>query len=153
MASEQDKPGSHAARVLLNRIRLSASVPRAVALLAWARLQLRSVVGRDIAERNRRIRQSCREAGMPDPDDAALLAQVRSVIPFTAKRVPWRSDCLVQALAGQEWLAARGIASRIVIGVENTEETGFGAHAWLAHGDSVVLGGSVSKFSVLLDDR
>ncbi|MET4131835.1 hypothetical protein ABIE62_000951 [Porphyrobacter sp. MBR-155] len=67
-----------------------------------------------------------------------------------AARVPWRSDCLVQALAGQRWLARLSIPSEIVVGTAKLANGQFDAHAWLRHGDRVVLGGDISRFQPLL---
>jgi hypothetical protein len=67
-------------------------------------------------------------------------------IPRMAKRVPWRSDCLVQALAGQAWLAAGGIASEIRVGVGKPDAHLFEAHAWLIAGGHVLLGGDVTRY-------
>ena len=61
-------------------------------------------------------------------------------------RVPWRSDCLVQALAAQHWLASRGIGSSIHLGVKPSEAP-IDAHAWLKVGDRIVLGGDVADYS------
>jgi len=61
-------------------------------------------------------------------------------------RVPWRSDCLVQALAAQHWLASMGIGSSIHLGVKPSEAP-INAHAWLKVGDRVVLGGDVADYS------
>lgn len=61
-------------------------------------------------------------------------------------RVPWRSDCLVQALAAQHWLAAKGIGSTIHMGVKPSGAP-LDAHAWLKVGDRTVLGGDVAGYS------
>ncbi|MCL6682823.1 lasso peptide biosynthesis B2 protein [Sphingomonas alba] len=61
-------------------------------------------------------------------------------------RVPWRSDCLVQALAAQHWLASMGIGSSIHLGVKPSEAP-IDAHAWLKVGDRILLGGDVADYS------
>ena len=61
-------------------------------------------------------------------------------------RVPWRSDCLVQALAAQRWLASLGIGSAIHLGVKPSESP-IDAHAWLMVGDRIVLGGEVADYA------
>jgi len=61
-------------------------------------------------------------------------------------RVPWRSDCLVQALAAQHWLAGRGIGSTIHLGVKASEAP-IDAHAWLKVGKRVILGGDVADYA------
>jgi len=53
-----------------------------------------------------------------------------------AARVPWRSDC---------------IPSEIVVGAAKAANGQFNAHAWLRHGDRIVLGGDISRFQPLLE--
>lgn len=60
---------------------------------------------------------------------------------------------MIQAIAAQNWLAAKGLPSEIRIGVERPEATGFGAHAWLVHGEDVVTGGDVARYVVLLSSE
>ena len=51
-----------------------------------------------------------------------------------ASRTPWESSCLVQVLAAQRMLQARGIGGVFYIGAaigESPAEPGFAAHAWL----------------------
>ncbi len=77
-------------------------------------------------------------------------SRVAFFIPRIAQRVPWRSDCLVQALAGQSWLRAEGICSEIVVGTARSTDGTFEAHAWLRHGNDVILGGDIARFEPLL---
>ena len=74
------------------------------------------------------------------------LDRVAFAIRAMAARVPWRSDCLIQALAAQHWLASRGIGSTIHLGVRPSEAP-IDAHAWLKVGDRVVLGGDVAGYA------
>jgi hypothetical protein len=68
-----------------------------------------------------------------------------------ALRVPWRTTCLVQAVAGYLLLKRRGIAATIRFGVTKNED-GLAAHAWLIVGDQTVLGGEVAPgFKPLAD--
>ncbi len=78
----------------------------------------------------------------------ALLERVAYAVPIMGLRVPWRSDCVVQALAARRWLARGGIGSRVCIGVRNDAD-GFQAHAWLKVGDRIVTGGDVSAYAEL----
>lgn len=61
-------------------------------------------------------------------------------------RMPWRSDCLVQALAARRWLGGAGIDAALCIGVRS-EALGFEAHAWLIAGDITVTGGDSSSYA------
>ncbi|MFW5634109.1 MAG: lasso peptide biosynthesis B2 protein [Erythrobacter sp.] len=120
--------------------------------LARARVLLSRIRPGDIMQRNARV--AAREAALArTPDDAAtnrLCGEMAFAITRMALRVPWRSDCLVQALAGQNWLARQAVASEIVVGTARGREGTFEAHAWLSRGSTVLLGGNVDRFNPLL---
>lgn len=78
----------------------------------------------------------------------SLVARVAYVVPLMGARVPWRSDCLVQALAARHWLSRASIPSDLCIGVRK-DELGFEAHAWLKVGDQIVIGGDTSTYAEL----
>lgn len=82
-----------------------------------------------------------------DAHQAKLIDRVAFAIPRVARRVPWRADCLVQALAAQSWLRRRGIATTLVFGARKPTAADFEAHAWLKVGDRIVIGGEVSGYS------
>jgi hypothetical protein len=88
------------------------------------------------------------EAKALTPSQQALLDRVAYAVPIMGLRVPWRSDCVVQALAAKRWLARGGIAAHVCIGVRK-EEQGFEAHAWLTVGKRVVTGGDISTYAEL----
>lgn len=126
---------------------------RAAKELAAARLTLQRIRPRDVLERNRRAAQAAaRAAQSPDPPETARQCdEVAFFINRMAARVPWRADCLVQALAGQNWLMRRGIASEIVVGTAKRETGAFESHAWLRCGGRVLLGGDISTYLPMLD--
>ena len=115
---------------------------RGIICLGRARLIHRAMMPADLM----RLTQ---EAGRGEGQDSALAERVARAIPRAASLVPWRSDCFVQALAGQAWLAAHGVGSRLFIGVRK-DARGFTAHAWLRHGDVTVTGGDFSTYSPVL---
>ena len=79
----------------------------------------------------------------------ALVERIAFVVPRVASRVPWKSDCLVQALAAQRWLRAARVKSTLSIGVRQLHEAGFEAHAWLSVGNMLVTGGDIAGFDPL----
>lgn len=120
--------------------------------LARARLHLVRLDARDIAMRNRQAAaQAAAAHGGKAGDPSRQAAMVAWFIPRIARRVPWRSDCLVQAIAAQHWLASLAIASEIVIGVRRPADSELAAHAWLQSCGMVITGGDISEFTVLLD--
>lgn len=80
------------------------------------------------------------------PVEDALVGRIAYVIPRVAARVPWRADCLVQAMAAKKWLASRGIESLIHFGVPKEKPSAFEAHAWLTVGTTIVTGGDISGY-------
>lgn len=68
-----------------------------------------------------------------------------------AAHMPWRTTCLVRAIAGALMLQRRRIPSIIRFGV-NRADGGLSAHAWLLVGDTIVLGGEIApEFAPLAD--
>ena len=125
-------------------LRLARFAPRAVFELARARITFASISMREIQARN----AAHNGAEISEPA-AALIGWIAYVIPRAAHRMPFRADCLVQALAAQRWLAAHGIGSSIVIGAERPADGPFAAHAWLECGTSVITGGETRQYTVL----
>lgn len=122
---------------------------RALGELIRARIAFARLHAKEIPLRNR----LSREAAQSEPAiSQTSLARISYVLPRLSDRLPWRSDCLVQAIAGQNWLSAYGAASEIQIGVEHPEGGAFGAHAWLISGETVVTGGDIEKYNLILSD-
>ncbi len=135
-------------------------VARALCELLRARIVLVRIKARDIARLNSAAQRSAaqhsagqavvvtRRNSAAHPD---AVARVAFIVPLLARYVPWRSDCLVQALAGQHWLARSGIPSEIVVGTAKSADGVFEAHAWLRQGERIVLGGDIARFRPLLE--
>lgn len=129
------------------------NVWRATRALASARLSLPRVKPVDVLARNRLIAERvAHHDRAPDKGDIPQLCDETSfLIRRMAKSVPWRSDCLVQALAGQELLAEAGVATEIVVGTAKKADGMFLSHAWLRQEERIVLGGDVSEYDPLLE--
>ncbi len=117
----------------------------AVCELALARVRHGRAEARDLLGANlQQAGPTDRPAAAPD---AALIGRVTYLIPRIARRMPWRSDCLIQALAAQRWLARSGIASSIRIGTRTSRAKGFEAHAWLVADEQIVTGWDIEHFA------
>jgi len=132
---------------------LLAGSGEALVEIALARLKLRHVATGQIPKLNANARQQGRGPEDSARNDEVHVRRIAWIVPRLSKRVPWRADCLVQAIAARRMLLRRGVASRIVLGVETGPETGFGAHAWLAYGETVVTGGEVDRYAVLIGNE
>ena len=119
---------------------------------------VRAVIELAIARRHLGLRTARDLVSQPDPKRGQIaiagvqrrIDRVAWAIPRMAARVPWRSDCLVQAIAARRWLAVQGIATDLWIGTRTSDAAGFQAHAWLCHGAVVVTGGDIAGYVPLL---
>ena len=77
--------------------------------------------------------------------------KIASAIGVVSRRLPGLRNCLVQALAGQVFLARQGHISQIRIGVARKQDGQFQAHAWVEYAGQIIIGGGagVSQFTVL----
>ena len=142
----------HGTLQLLGRIvRLGPAVwcdcARAVVELAWANRRLGSQTAHELLT----LPPGGPGPSPASPSQAALVARVAFVIPRVGAYVPWRSDCLIQALAAQRWLASRAIAAEICIGVRRPPDQQLDAHAWLKAGDTLVTGGDITVYTPLYE--
>ena len=123
---------------------------RAVFELALANRRLDATAARELLATPPASR-SAGQSRAPSQAQADVIARVAFIVPRVGASLPWRSDCLVQALAARRWLAGHGIGSDICIGVRKPEDDEFGAHAWLKVGDQVVTGGDISSYAALIE--
>lgn len=141
-SSPADHPLPRTRGALLLRPDLWLAVLRAGGELAWARYRLARCETRELLQA-----PAPRLHHRPRHHQAALVAWA---IPRVAARVPWRADCLVQALAARRWLHGCGVDSELYLGTRKDRPAGFEAHAWLCVEGRVVTGGDISGFVPLL---
>ena len=75
-----------------------------------------------------------------NPEDAGKAGNIGWAIRAAAAYAPWKNSCLVQVIAAQKMMRARGIGGAIYLGATRGREDEFAAHAWLKHGDTFVTG-------------
>jgi hypothetical protein len=125
---------------------LSRDGARAVEAAAWlavARLAVKALPFRVLAKRLGAQHEQTPTAPTGDP----ALPRVAWAVAAAARRLPWRTECLEQALAARTMLRRRGIASTLYLGVAKDPVV---AHAWLRAGDLNVTGGrDVSRYAVV----
>ena len=127
---------------------------RAFCELARARWRLRKIGPREIQNGNWDAGQAASVQSAPCDKDLKLsIEHISFVVPRIAAYLPWRADCLVQAIAAQNWLLSENISSEIIVGVRNSQHDGFNAHAWLRCGNAVIIGGDVSGYETLLESN
>lgn len=117
--------------------------------LVRARIIFARLAAKAIPQRNRAAAEHARGR---EPIEPRTLARLSYVLPRLSDRLPWRSDCLIQAIAAQNWLSAMGAAGEIQIGIEHPEGGDFGAHAWLMYEDQVITGGDIERYQPILTE-
>jgi hypothetical protein len=118
---------------------------RAAFALGRARLQLPHIKAADL-QQMKNVQEQINHTACPAPQVADWIARVTWAIPRAAKFVPWRSDCLVQAQAGHNWLSRQNIQSTFELGARKLPNGKMDAHAWLICEGEIVTGGDISTF-------
>ena len=129
------------------RLRTARDLLAAVGYLAWARHRLARMVPSALA------RNQPGSETVLSPQDIELARRVGLALSRASSRVPWRSDCLVQALAAERWLGTLGVPTVLWIGTRKDEQSQYHFHAWVKAGNLVVTGGDIDAYAPLLGDR
>ena len=79
------------------------------------------------------------------------LLRLSWAIGAAAARIPWRSDCLLQAMAADRWLRRCGMQPEFFLGVAKDAGGQLEAHAWLRCGDAMVTGADDRNFTHLIE--
>jgi Transglutaminase-like superfamily len=87
---------------------------------------------------------------IPECSAAESVRSIAWAVRSAAARLPVRTTCLVDALAGEAMLARRDVACELRFGVRSAPGV-FSAHAWIEHEGAVVLGAveDLADYSVL----
>lgn len=118
-------------------------------LLAVARL---GIIGMPFSVLRRaldRAGRMCRPH--PGGTSESSVARLAWAVAAAARRVPFRSTCLVESLAADAMLRRHGYASEIRFGVRLPSGGALAAHAWVEHQGAVVFGAvhELAEYSVL----
>jgi len=83
-------------------------------------------------------------------DGACAAQQIVWAIEKAARLIA-RSNCLIQALAGQALLIRYGYKPCLIVGVARDEDLGFEAHAWVTSEGQILIGGChTSRYATIL---
>ena len=106
--------------------------------LAFARLAVWTLPFRAISRL-----YGLREGETPAQNSKSDCTDITWALRSVAARAPWKSTCLVQALAGAAVLKQREIPVSLVLGVKKQGAGAemLAAHAWLVSGTRCVIGG------------
>lgn len=71
--------------------------------------------------------------------------RVAGAVRYAARRLPWHSRCLVQAVAAKKMLRARGLGGTLCLGVRREEDREVSSHAWLQVDGFPLVGGRAAR--------
>jgi hypothetical protein len=118
----------------------------AICELAAARVWLAFASERGVVDW---VRRSGAGAAAPG-GDAVDLAALSWALSVSARRVPWRADCLVAALAAIRWLRRLRLTPEAFVGVAKTADGAFVAHAWVRCAHQPVVGAGAAEFVAII---
>ena len=78
------------------------------------------------------------------------LVHLSWAIAVAARHVPWRADCLIQAMAANRCLSRHGIRPEFFVGVDKEAGGALFSHAWLTCGDQLLTGPGFERFHVII---
>jgi len=112
----------------------------AVVAVALARVAVRLVPMRRTA-RLLKLKAGETAAGL-EPAQVHDANAVGWAVRAAAARMPWRTTCLMEALAASALLRRRRIPATLYLGVatDGSAADGIAAHAWLCCGETIVVG-------------
>ena len=105
--------------------------------LLLARIRFLTKSAKTIVDDLRRSQPGSIESAASNAVDPELLSWAIGV---AARYVPWRSDCLIQAMAADRWLRRHNIEPDFFLGVTTDDESRIYAHAWLRYGEITITG-------------
>ncbi|HBM16130.1 MAG TPA: lasso peptide biosynthesis B2 protein [Lentisphaeria bacterium] len=76
-----------------------------------------------------------------EPLDIRTIRKVANIIKIASDRLPWKCNCLPQAIAARHMLKKRNISSTLYLGMSKDKEKKIIAHAWLKAGNIPITGG------------
>lgn len=114
------------------------TIAQAFASLTLATLAVRTMPFRLIA-RAVGLRPGERPIGTGDAADAAQAARIGWAVNAAARRLPWRTTCLMQAVAAAILMRCRGLPATLHLGVASAGGSTT-AHAWVRYGELVLTG-------------
>ncbi|SDW18316.1 Transglutaminase-like superfamily protein [Albimonas donghaensis] len=83
--------------------------------------------------------------------DADSRERMRRALIAVSRRMPWRSDCMIQSLAARMWLDRLGVPCAFRLGATRGPE-GIAAHAWIEVDGHVVTGGrAVGRMAAFME--
>jgi hypothetical protein len=77
--------------------------------------------------------------------DSRTVRRVSNIIRAVSKRLPWKCNCLPQAITAKQMLKLRRINSKLCLGMGKDANKKLIAHAWLITGSQNVTGCAIKE--------
>ncbi|WP_342438396.1 lasso peptide biosynthesis B2 protein [Paenibacillus sp. FSL L8-0436] len=140
----------------LRRIRLLLTVDKAaVALIPealWRLFLVRIQLLFPFARTAPRLGiQSQETSAVSNAADIPRIKHITKAIRVISRYTPWKSTCMVRAVAGLQMLERRGIESTLYMGVARDKQGQMIAHAWLRSGAHYVSGDDAMQGFVVVE--
>ena len=82
--------------------------------------------------------------------DQIIAARISKSVRLAAANLPWRTDCIIQAMAAQHLLKRHEIKSSGFVGINRSNDNLATAHMWLKTGDIFITGQTSKKFKSVI---
>ncbi|MBW4082048.1 lasso peptide biosynthesis B2 protein [Paenibacillus sp. S150] len=142
--------------ITLRRIRLLLTVDKAALALVpealWRLFLVRIQLLFPFAKTAPQLGIQSRETpAVSKEGDIARIQHITKAIRVISRYTPWKSTCMVRAVAGLKMLEKRGIESTLYMGVAKDRQGRMIAHAWLRSGAYYVSGDDAMKGFVVVE--
>lgn len=85
-----------------------------------------------------------------EPRHREVAERVSWAVNVAGRHAPWKSTCLIEAVAAKLALRRRGIPSTLYLGAGRDENQKICYHAWVRIGENIVAGGPINKSYVVV---
>lgn len=127
---------------------LLALIPEALWRLMLVRIQLLFPFARTAPQLGVK---SLETPALSKASDIRRIQQITKAIRVMSRYTPWKSTCMVRAVAALKMLEKRGIESTLYMGVARDKQGQMIAHAWLRSGAHYVSGDDAMQGFVVVE--
>lgn len=135
-------------RLLIQDRAVLALLPEALWRLFLARIRLLFPFARTAPQLGLKSQETAAEVRAAD---VPSIQQITRAIRGGSKLTPWKSTCMVRAVAALNMLEKRGIESTLYMGVARDKQGQMIAHAWLRSGPYYVSGDDAMRGFVVVE--
>lgn len=120
----------------------AASVALLRARIQFARLPIKVIFGK--------LGFAPQGSDLLTEDQQIIAVRISKSVRLAAANLPWRTDCIIQAMAAQHLLKRHEIKSSGFVGINRSNDNLATAHMWLKTGDIFITGQTSKKFKSVI---